>query len=481
MMPSRVLVLGAVAVVVGGAMLTGDVAAAGVHASSGPGIVAPAAAAVTPATLAASAYARMTNAQRIGQLFMVGGSVTGPGTATARAISTYHVGNLILTGRTTACPDPVRAVASRMDALTTSAATSAVPLFIAADQEGGAVQVLQGYGFSRPPSALAQARVSDATLTSNARHWGLQVAQAGVDVNLAPVLDTVPVGISNPPIGAFDREYGHTPAVVAEKGSAFLRGMRAAGLATTVKHFPGLGHVAANTDTTSGVKDTVTTRTSADIGAFRAGISAGARMVMVSTAVYTKIDAARPAVFSPTVVNGMIRGDLHYSGVVVSDDLGSAKQVRAWTPGARAQHFLEAGGDIVLTVDPAVVPAMVSTVTARAAADPTFRGQVAAAVMRVLVAKATEGLLATRLAADGALGPATTSAMQRWLAVPVTTRLDAVTVRALQSRIGTAADGIWGPGSMAALQTYLGASRDGARTWNSRTVKLLQQYLVTQL
>jgi beta-N-acetylhexosaminidase len=101
--------------------------------------------------------------------------------------------------------------------------------------------------------------------------------------------------------------------------------------------------------------------------------------------------------------------------------------------------------------------------------------------MRVLTAKAAEGLLSSRLAADGALGPLTVSALQRWLGVPVTGRLDAATVRALQTRIGTPADGVWGPGSMAALQSYLGASRDGARTWNSRTVALLQKYLVTQM
>ena len=202
---------------------------------------------------------------------------------------------------------------------------------------------------------------------------------------------------------------------------------------------------------------------------------------MISSAIYTKIDAARPAAFSPTVVTKLLRGDLKYSGVVISDDLGNAKQVQAWAPGTRAVDFIAAGGDIVLTVNPALIPTMIATVTARANASATFRSQVAAAVKRVLVAKATEGLLGTRLAADGALGPATASALQRWLGRSATGHLDAGTVRALQARIGTAADGVWGPGSMAALQSYLGISRDGARTWNSRTVAVLQRYLVTQM
>jgi beta-N-acetylhexosaminidase len=437
----------------------------------------------TPSVTATAVYNRMTPAQRIGQLFMVGGAVTGPSSATTAAISTYHVGNLILTGRTTAGAPPVRAIVSRVDALATGAATCGVPLFVATDQEGGYVQVLQGSGFSRMPTPLTQGTWADSTLTTNARSWGLQVRRSGVDVNLAPVMDTVPASSasSNPPIGEFDREYGHTPSVVADKGSAFLRGMHSADLATTAKHFPGLGHVSANTDTASGVKDTVTTRTSADITPFRAAITAGARMVMVSSAIYTKIDAARPGVFSPTVVSRMLRGDLAFPGVVISDDLGNAKQVQAWAPGTRAVDFLAAGGDVVLTVNPTVVPAMVAAVTARAASDPSFRMRVAAAVMRVLTAKASEGLLGPRLVTDGVLGPLTVDAMQRWLGRTVTGQLDAGTIRALQPRIGTTADGVWGPASMASLQSYLGTFRDGARAWNSRTLRLLQMYLVTQM
>jgi beta-N-acetylhexosaminidase len=257
--------------------------------------------------------------------------------------------------------------------------------------------------------------------------------------------------------------------------------MRSADLATTAKHFPGLGHVTANTDTASGVKDTVTTRTSADIAPFRAATTAGARMLMVSSATYTKIDAARPAVFSPTVINGMIRRDLGYSGVVISDDLGNAKQVQAWARGTRAVDFISVGGDIVLTVNPNAVPAMIAAVTVRAATDATFRSRVAAAALRVLNAKATEGLLATRLTTTGTLGPVTVGALQRWLGRTATGHLDAGTIRALQSRVGTTPDGRWGPASTAALQSYLGTYHDGASTWNSRTVKLLQLYLVTQL
>ena len=438
---------------------------------------------LTPVDLARATLARMTTAQRVGQLFMVGGPATGLGSATESAITRYHVGNLVLTGRTTSGTAPVRALTAHADALTTSAATAGVPLFIAADQEGGYVQVLQGPGFSRMPTALTQGSWSDATLTANATTWGWQVLRSGVDLDLAPVMDTVAKSFtsSNLPIGYYQREFGYTPSVVADKGTSFQRGLQVSGLATTPKHFPGLGRVTGNTDTSAGVTDTVTTRTSADLAPFRAALAAHARVLMVSSAYYRLIDAAHPAVFSPTVIGGMIRHDLGFTGIVVSDDLGNARQVTGWTPAARAVHFIEAGGDVVLTVNPTVVPAMVSAVTSKAATDSAFRSKVDAAALRVLTVKAQDGLLAPRPPVNGVLGASTVVALQRWLGITRSGVFDTATIRALQARIGMTVVGIWGPRSMATMQSYLGISRDGATSWNARTVAQLQRYLATQL
>lgn len=443
----------------------------------------PRAQAATAAELAQAAYLRMSTAQRIGQLFMVGTPATGLSSAAATAIGTYHVGNVILTGRSTAGAAPIRALTARLERLATGPATASVPLWIGTDQEGGYVQVLQGSGFSRMPTALTMGTWSTTTLTSSARTWGRQLRRSGLDMDLAPVLDTVPAATAstNAPIGNWQREFGHTPTVVTAKGGAFLSGERAVDLAMTAKHFPGLGYVTANTDTTAGVKDTVTTSASGSIAPFRAAVANGVPVVMMSSAIYTKIDASRPAVFSPTVVTGLLRTSLGFRGVVMSDDLGNARAVAAWSAGERAVRFLDAGGDEVLTVNASTIPAMVAAVKARAASDSAFRGKVAAAVMRVLTAKAAEGLLGPRVALDGSLGAQTISALQRWLGVTVTGSLSSTTIRALQSRIGTTADGVWGPASARALQLYLGIATDGARTWNTRTVAQLQGYLNTQL
>lgn len=443
----------------------------------------PAAATLTPAAQAQAAYNRMSTGQRVGQLFMVGGSVKALGAAATTAITRYHVGNLILVGRTTTGAADVRYLTGRADALATSAATAGVPLFISADQEGGQVQVLQGPGFSRMPTALTQGAWADATLTAYARRWGAEVMGSGVNVDLAPVMDTVSKSFasSNRPIGSYQREYGYTPALVADKGTTFLKGMQASGVAMTAKHFPGLGRVTGNTDTTAGVTDSVTTRSSADIAPFKAAIGAGARFLMVSSAYYSRIDRSHPAVFSPIVIGGMIRGDLGFTGIVISDDLGAARQVAAWSLGARAVNFIDAGGDMVLTGNAPGIPAMVSAVTARAASDGAFRARVQAAVMRVLTVKAQYGLLGPRLPVTGSFGTATATALQRWLGLSQNSVLETRTIRALQARIGAPVVGYWGARSAAALQDYLGLYRDGATTWNARTVSGLQRYLNTQL
>jgi beta-N-acetylhexosaminidase len=332
----------------------------------------------------------MSERQRIGQLLMVDCSTRGVSAATAQAITKYHVGSVILDGTSSAGVQAIASLASRLHSL----APRAVGLFIATDQEGGLVQRLQGPGFTRIVSALQQGGIAPATLQGYAKGWGAQLRRAGVNVNLAPVLDTVPAGFgANPPIGDLDREYGHTTSVVSAHGSAVLRGMTAAGVDTTIKHFPGLGRVHGNTDTTRGVTDTVTTRHDPYLAPFRAGIAAGTPFVMMSTAIYSRIAAGTPAAFSHTIVTGMLRGDLGFRGLIISDDLGAAKQVSGYSIGQRAVKFVEAGGDVVLTVDASQASTMTAALLAKARNDPAFKKQVDAAALLVLKKKQARGLL----------------------------------------------------------------------------------------
>ena len=132
------------------------------------------------------------------------------------------------------------------------------------------------------------------------------------------------------------------------------------------------------------------------MGIYRTEIAQGVDCIMVSSAIYARIDPRSPAVFSRAVVTGLLRGKLGFSGVVISDDLSAAEGVSAWSPAQRAILAIEAGVDIVLvSADPSVAAQMVEAVVAKARTDKAFAALVDAAARRVLLLKAREGLTST--------------------------------------------------------------------------------------
>jgi beta-N-acetylhexosaminidase len=282
-----------------------------------------------------------------------------------------------------------------MSAVKTAATIKGIRPLIAADQEGGQIQRLKGSGFDRIPAATVQGSWSGSKLTARAEQWGHQLQQAGVNVDLAPVADVVPAALKsqNAPIGQLNREYGNTPAEASRGVQAFVHGMNDAGVMTSVKHFPGLGRVRGNTDFSSGVVDTVTVRGDADLQPFADGIKAGASMVMVSTVTYTKIDADNRAIFSPTVIQGMVRGDLGWNGVVITDDVGAAAEVASVPVGERATRFVAAGGDVVINAKAGLTTTMVNALVAKAQQDKSFAAKLTSSVRRVLTLKQDHDLV----------------------------------------------------------------------------------------
>ena len=267
-------------------------------------LVVPAAAATSPVRDASSVFAQMSEAQRVGQLFMVGTPATVASSRTMAEIGRYHVGNIILTGRSYGGTRTPQKVAAAMQSRTTTGATSRVRLLVSTDQEGGLVQVLHGAGISEMPTALGQGGLFTARLRSNAGVWARQLRASGVNMNLAPVMDTVPSPTAarhNPPIGEYRREFGFTVARVASHGTAFAEGMAANGVAATIKHFPGLGRVTANTDVSAGVTDRTTRRGDPYLTPFKTAIATShVPFVMMSSAYYARLDRKHPAAFSPS-------------------------------------------------------------------------------------------------------------------------------------------------------------------------------------
>lgn len=335
----------------------------------------------------------LDDADTVGQLFMLSKDARTPVDAAYRELlEQTRPGSILLLGQSQA---GVEATATLTAAVREAAPTpEGIGLLVAADQEGGQVQRLQGPGFDRIPSAVEQARMAEDDLRGSATRWGEQLRAAGVDVALAPVADVVPPEWTdvNEPAALLARHYGQDAQEAGPSLAAFVGGMDDAGVATSLKHFPGLGRVVGNTDFSGDVVDRQTGPDHPDLQAFRGEAGQVADMVMIATAVYELIDPGVPAAFSDVVIDDLLRGDLGFDGVVIADDLGAAAQVADVPPGERAVRFLAAGGDIVINANPSVHRQMVDAVHEEMAADPDFAQEVDTKVARVLAMKERRGV-----------------------------------------------------------------------------------------
>ncbi len=365
-------------------------AVAGPAASSGGGT--PSSPVAPSADCVAATAARLTPAQQVGQLLMVGTPVGNP-TAISTAVRQYHLGGVFLAGRSSQSAGTLRTATTALQSA--AAGDTGVALQIALDQEGGTVQTLSGPDFPTIPSAVVQGAWSDDKLRERSADTARRLRAAGITMNLAPVADTVPVGTAaqNPPIGALNRQYGADPATVAPDIATVVGAAQGAGVLTTIKHFPGLGRVKANTDTSTAAVDALTTAEDPFLDPFIAGIHAGTAAVMISSARYPRLDSDAIAAFSPAVITDLLRKKLGFTGMVLSDDLGAAKAASAVPVGERAVRFVRAGGDVVLTVRSGDAAPMSAALLAAAQQSPEFAARVRDAVAHVLAGKARLGLL----------------------------------------------------------------------------------------
>lgn len=338
--------------------------------------------------------ATMSRKEKIGQVLMVGVPATGSNSADLSIITRNALGNVFLKGRSSRGSAATGEVVERINTAIVKGTAAEITPYVATDQEGGNVQVLRGAGFSTLPTALVQGSWDATTLTHRATKWGKELAAVGINLNLAPVADTVSSASfapSNGPIGQWKREYGYTPKAVSRASQAFTKGMGAAGVDSVIKHFPGLGRVTQNTDIVKNVIDTKTTRNDPYLEPFRAGIAAGNEWVMVSNSYYSKIDAKNIAPFSSTIMRGMLREDLGFTGVIISDDMCDATQLSPWGYATRAVRFFEAGGTMMLCVNAGKLDQISDALAEQAKKDPGFARLIDAAALKVLEAKQDEG------------------------------------------------------------------------------------------
>ncbi|MDH5824465.1 beta-N-acetylhexosaminidase [Luteimonas sp. RD2P54] len=244
--------------------------------------------------------------------------------------------------------------------------TAPRPQLICVDQEGGRVQRFrEGYSALPPLDVFGRHYAQDprgALAAAREHAWLMasEVLASGVDLSFAPVVD---LGRGNLAIG--DRAFSADPDVVAEFTRAYVEGMHSAGMAATLKHFPGHGSVREDTHVDTAVDDrSLDALRSLDLVPFAAGIEAGADAVMLAHVVYPQV-APEPAGYSSRWIGEILRGEMGFRGVVFSDDIGMAAAHSAGGVGARIHAHLDAGCDVVLVCHPELVDESLDAVAGR--------------------------------------------------------------------------------------------------------------------
>lgn len=338
---------------------------------------------------------------QIGQMLLVGfrGLTVDDSSQVIRDIREHGLGGVVLFDRDLPTGSDERNVASpaQVAALTTelqSAAAGAygAPLLIAVDEEGGLVQRLgPAHGFPDFPSAATLGEAGDPAATeSTSADMARVLQQAGINLNLAPVVD-VNVNPSNPIIGALGRSFSADPQVVAAQAEAFVNGHRGVGVRTALKHFP--GHGSSTTDSHEGFVDVTDTWSEDELIPYRELLAAKAVDTILTAHVFNaNLDPDYPATLSEATIDGLLRRQLGWIGPVISDDLQMAAIRDIYGTDEALARCIGAGVDILLIAqqqvfEEDVVAKTIDRVVALVDAGEISRDRIAEAADRVATLK----------------------------------------------------------------------------------------------
>jgi len=292
----------------------------------------------------------MSLKEKAGQLVMAGIEGYEPGDDARVLIQERRIGGVILFSRNIQDAAQVRELVKKLQSMAVSQERG-LPLFIAVDQEGGAiVRVRDATLF---PGNMALGAAQDADLAYRvALHTARELRAMGVNVNFAPVLD-VNVNPKNPVIGV--RSFGEDPKLVARLGTAVIRGLQDGGVLATAKHFPGHGdtdvdsHVALPT-----VPHGRDRLEQVELLPFRAAVQAGVGAIMTAHVTFPAVEpqAGLPATLSRRVLTGLLREELGFDGLVFTDALEMQAIAGRFGVGEAAVMAVEAGADVVLVAWP---------------------------------------------------------------------------------------------------------------------------------
>jgi len=349
--------------------------------------------------LAAEYRENMTLEEKVGQIFMVNleqldrrrGNYFEFRKFTktmAKSIAKYHVGGVILFSRNIAKRKQTQTLTAGL------ASADRTPLFIAVDEEGGRVSrvaVNKQMKTTSFPSAEEIGQTKDGEYTYEmGRTIGQEIRELGFNVNFAPVAD-VRTSELNKEIG--DRSFGSDPEKVSEHVSAFIQGLHKTNTCSAVKHFPGQGSSNGDTHTESvDIDSTIAGLRKTDFVPFKAGIAAGADFVMTSHISVSKVtESAVPASMSDLIMKTILRDELGFQKIIITDAFDMASIIDYYTPAEAAYHALKAGADIILM--PQNFEEAYQEIYTKVQEEENLMQQLDNAVLHILAVKIQHGIL----------------------------------------------------------------------------------------
>lgn len=282
----------------------------------------------------------LTLEEKIGQLMMVGfDGKTLPGHI-KNWLATGRIGGVYLFARNIESPQQVKKL---VDDCHTAAK---YPILVGIDQEGGIVARLRE-GFTESPGAMALGASGDRQLAEDVAYMmGQELIAMGINWDFAPVAD-ITHNIDNPSVGT--RSLGTDKDHVSQFIRAQVRGFQRAGIAATVKHFPGLGNTAVDThDALARISGSVDYLYEQDLVPFRAAIDEGVACVMTTHVLFEELDAEHPTTLSPIVINRLLRDEMGYGGAVCTDCMEMNAITDAYGAAESAVLTVLAGVDMVM-------------------------------------------------------------------------------------------------------------------------------------
>ena len=314
--------------------------------------------------------------QQVGRLVILRFAGTTPPEYVRRALREGRTAGAILFRDNVADPEQLR----RLTRALRRASPDVEPL-ICVDQEGGAIRILPW----AQPERSASEQQAWGTVREDSLAGGRDLRAAGVNVTLAPVADIPTVEGAAMADRAFTTDPDAAAAAIAESVAGWHEG----GIATTVKHFPGLGGATVNTDEGTAVIERTREQLEDDLQPYATAIGAETEFVMVGHAIYPALDEDNIASQSPAIVDGLLRDELGFEGVAMTDSLEAAAVQAVADVEEAAVASVRAGIDVILTTGQGSFTRVHRALLAEARRDPAFRERVRASAARVLAAQSS--------------------------------------------------------------------------------------------